>query len=195
MKVILDPNAGFCPGVKKVIQTAEKYLEENPILYALGELIHNKNETERLENKGLQVIDHLFMQDRNNRDSTILIRAHGEPPTTFKTAQNTNISLIDGTCSIVAKSQKLAKQYFQNGYQIVIIGKEKHPKVIAINGYCNNEAVIVLEESDLEKIKTKRKIFVMAQTTISEKIYNKLIHLMKEKGMDIPILYPLREDY
>jgi 4-hydroxy-3-methylbut-2-enyl diphosphate reductase len=187
MKIILDPNAGFCPGVKKVIQTAEEYLEKNTTLYALGELIHNNKETERLENIGLQVIDYSFMQEKKNQDSTILIRAHGEPPSTFKIAKNNNISIIDGTCPIVVKSQKLANLYYQNGYQIVIIGKEKHPEVIAINGYCNNEAVIVFNESDLEKIKTKNKIFVMAQTTISEKIYNNLIYLMKEKGMDITV--------
>lgn len=189
MRVVIDPKAGFCPGVKQAIHLAETYLEKNHRLFALGELIHNRIENKRLQKKGLRIVNHAIFEEEKFSDSSpeLLIRAHGEPPETFSRIEASGFKLIDATCPIVRRSQKIATEYFRKGYQVVIVGKPGHPEVIGIMGYCENQARVVYEEEDLAALDKEEKTFVLAQTTISGSHFNKMLKFMRQMGMKITV--------
>jgi 4-hydroxy-3-methylbut-2-enyl diphosphate reductase len=183
MKVSIDPFAGFCFGVKRAIEIAEDELHNHSRLYCLGEIVHNQQENERLEEKGLK-----FISDNQlplTEGSKVLFRAHGEPPATYDKAQLNNIKIADATCPIVHKFQKRIKLAFDemktvNG-QIVIFGKKDHPEVIGLTGQTENKAIIIENEKDLDKIDTKYPIRLFVQTTKNKKDYAEIIRLIEEK--------------
>jgi 4-hydroxy-3-methylbut-2-enyl diphosphate reductase len=189
MKILIDPQAGFCPGVTHVINLAERHLTDDNILFSLGEIIHNPIENKRLESKGLQIVNHeVFGNKTIFKDSKkLLIRAHGEPPSTFVKAKRKNINLIDGTCPIVKRSQEMAKDYLEQGFQVVIIGKPNHPEVLGIIGHSNNRVIVVSETKDLKKLDRRIKTFVLAQTTISNVYFHELIIAMQNIGLELTI--------
>ncbi len=184
MKIIMDPGAGFCPGVRKVIQKAEELLKEPSPVYSLGQLIHNQEEIQRLQDQGLNVLDHSQIPafTENPRDITLLIRAHGEPPTMKDVLQKGKFRLVDGTCSIVRSSQKLARQYYENGFRVVIVGKKNHPETIGINGYCQNRAIIVEQMEDIDVLPSQIRLFVMAQTTTHPSFFASVIEELQKRG-------------
>jgi 4-hydroxy-3-methylbut-2-enyl diphosphate reductase len=189
MKILIDPHAGFCPGVKHVITLAERQLADDNILLSLGEIIHNPIENERLESKGLQIVNEKIFDNKTilTDSKRLLLRAHGEPPSTFVKAKRKNIDLIDGTCPIVKRSQDAARSYLEKGFQVVIVGKANHPEVLGIVGHCKGRAIVVSEMKDLQKLDGKMKTFVLAQTTISNIYFHKLIKAMQNKGLDLTV--------
>ncbi|MEJ2636408.1 MAG: 4-hydroxy-3-methylbut-2-enyl diphosphate reductase [Calditrichia bacterium] len=189
MKILIDEKAGFCKGVERVIKMAERRFTAKKPVYALGELIHNHEETRRLYEKGLRVVnDSVFAHPESlGNGRQLLIRAHGEPPATFENARTAGIELIDGTCPVVARSQKLAREYHEKGYQVIIVGKEHHPEVIGIAGHCEGDCAVVLRDEDLRKIDLSRRIFVLAQTTISGTIFRQIIQKMETMGLDMTV--------
>ena len=165
MEVTIDVNSGFCFGVVFAIQMAEDELNQSGSLYCLGDIVHNNMEVERLEAKGLKIIDHeAFAQ---LKDTKVLIRAHGEPPETYRTAIENNIELIDASCPVVLKLQNRIR----NGYehlgegQIVVYGKEGHAEVNGLVGQTNGKAIIVESFNDLDKLDYSRPIQFFSQTT------------------------------
>ena len=136
MKVEIDPNAGFCFGVKNTIERAEKELEEGNSIYCLGEMVHNDEEIRRLESLGLVTIDFEYFKTLKN--AKVLIRAHGEPPETYQIAKNNNIELIDTTCPIVSRLQNRIRtcndEIIGEKGQIIIFGKEGHAEVVGLVG-------------------------------------------------------------
>ncbi len=189
MKVVIDPQAGFCPGVKRVIKMAEKSLEKERVLFGLGELIHNRVENERLKRRGFRIVDHSILEKPEQLGSSkkLLIRAHGEPPETFEKAREKGIEIIDGTCNIVTRSQQIAREHYLKGYQVVIIGKHYHPEVIGIVGHCDGQCKVVLTKKDLEQLDINVKTFVMAQTTISPSLFETLVTEMRKRRMNLTI--------
>lgn len=183
MKIVIDPGAGFCPGVEHTVHLAEELLQKHTDLYSLGSLIHNPSEISRLQQLGMKSLEHSSLQDLKS-PATILIRAHGEPPATFDRLREQNLAVIDGTCQIVRKSQNKVKSYSQRDYQVIFVGKKKHPEAIAIAGYCQKPMIIVEQPEDLEKIDPLQKTVVLAQTTISPKFFNSILKAMEEKGLD-----------
>ncbi len=182
MKVKIDENSGFCFGVVYAVEKAEKYLEKNKFLFCLGDIVHNDVEVSRLENRGLKIIQKKDLFDIKNEK--ILIRAHGEPPETYKIAKKNNINIIDASCPIVLKLQtKIRKTYLnmksKNG-QIVIFGKKGHAEIIGLSGHTNNEAIIVSSEEDLSKIDYSKPIALFSQTTKSSTSYYKIIEKIKK---------------
>lgn len=171
MKIILDPEAGTCSGVRRVIELAERELETgNTDMFVIGDVIHNEREVERLNKAGLKTIhiDDLgaFKPPRMNSNTTILIRAHGEPPSTTEILAKLNVRALDGTCPVVHKSQRLAKYYYNDNYQVAVVGKHGHPEMVGIVGYTNHNAVIVQYDEDVQKLEKNKPTLVMAQTTI-----------------------------
>ncbi len=174
--VEIDPDAGFCFGVTRVVKKAEEIISRYGRLYCLGEIVHNQKEIERLEGIGLQTItNEEFLKLSNCR---VLIRAHGEPPETYEYARNNNIELVDGTCPIVLRLQSRIKKDFadQNGSgaQIIIFGKKDHAEVRGLAGQTNYQTVIMESEDDLEKIDFARPVHLYAQTTMSPDKYRHL---------------------
>ncbi len=176
MQVEIDPYAGFCFGVTRVVNKAEEIIRQYGRLYCLGEIVHNQKEIERLEGLGLQTITNEEFLKLS--DCRVLIRAHGEPPETYEHARKNNIELIDGTCPIVLRLQSRIKKDFadQNGSgaQIIIFGKKDHAEVRGLAGQTNYQTVIMESEDDLEKIDFSRPVHLYAQTTMSPDKYRHL---------------------
>lgn len=184
MQVTIDKNSGYCFGVEFAIKMAEDEMEIEETLYCLGDIVHNDMEVKRLSEKGLVVIDRAQLHDLSN--CKVLIRAHGEPPETYKLAIENNIELIDASCPVVLKLQHRVKNAFdkmerENG-QIVIYGKKGHAEVIGLTGQTLEKAIVVTQDSDLDQLDFTRPITLFSQTTkstkgfyaLSEKIENRI---------------------
>jgi 4-hydroxy-3-methylbut-2-en-1-yl diphosphate reductase len=165
MNVVVDANSGFCFGVVYAIQMAEDELDASGQLYCLGDIVHNNMEVERLENKGLKIIDHDKL--RELRDTKVLIRAHGEPPETYKIAIENNIQLIDASCPVVLKLQNRIRNGFEHigDGQLVVYGKEGHAEVNGLVGQTNGKAIIVNSIDDLDQIDFTKPVQFFSQTT------------------------------
>lgn len=182
MQVIIDNKSGFCFGVKKAIQLAEEELSKNGSVYCLGDIVHNEEEVQRLERKGMKIINHAEYFKLKN--CTVLIRAHGEPPSTYDYASANHIRLIEGSCPVVLKLQQRIKHKYDelgNEGSVVIFGKPTHPEVIGLNGQIENKAVIIQELSDIEKIDFGKPVVLFAQTTMSREKYQELKIALEER--------------
>src|SRR5687767_4939673 len=140
LNVTIDSNSGFCFGVVYAIQMAEDLLDEQGYLYCLGDIVHNDEEVERLEKRGLRIID--YDTYRSLKDEHVLIRAHGEPPATYQIALENNLHLIDASCPVVLKLQNRIKTSLDKKQPIYIYGKQGHAEVRGLLGQTNNEAVV-----------------------------------------------------
>lgn len=183
MNVVIDSNSGFCFGVVYAIQMAEDELDQHGKLFCLGDIVHNGEEVDRLKAKGLEIIDH----DRlaTLKDCKVLIRAHGEPPSTYQLAIKNNIELIDASCPVVLKLQYRVKTSFEgiveNGGQIVIYGQPGHAEVNGLVGQTEGKAIVVFSEEDLDKIDFKLPVHFFSQTTKSTLGFEKMERLIQEK--------------
>lgn len=182
MKVEIDNNSGFCFGVVYAIEMAEDYLDEVGSLFCLGDIVHNDKEVQRLEAKGLKIIDHSDLKEL--RDTTVLIRAHGEPPETYRLALENNIELIDASCPVVLKLQNRVRNAYEEDSQIVIYGKPGHAEVNGLIGQTHQEAIIVTKEEDLEKIDFSRPISLFSQTTKSTEGFYKIKSLIEARSSE-----------
>lgn len=190
MKIEIDDYSGFCFGVENAVKIAEKALLDGEDVFSLGPIVHNDMEVERLKALGLITIDHSRFRELKN--CKVLIRAHGEPPETYQTARENNITIIEATCPIVKRLQlRITNSWIKtkedNG-QIVIFGKPGHAEVVGLMGQTNNEGILISEQSDIEKIDVTRPVYIFSQTTMSTKEYNNLTEMLrkkiKEKGVN-----------
>ena len=176
MQIDLDTRAGFCFGVQNAIEIAERELRAGNTVYCLGQIVHNEMEISRLEKMGLITIDHeQYTQLKNAR---VLIRAHGEPPETYRIASENNIQLIDATCPIVAHLQNKIRTCYdeikKEKGQVVIFGKKGHAEVIGLIGQTGNTAIVINNEEDLEKIDYRKPVYLYSQTTRDIHQYERL---------------------
>ncbi len=182
MKILVAEYSGFCFGVSKAIETTVNEISKSKDnLFSLGPLIHNEQETKRLESLGLKVLDEI----ENGKASRVIIRSHGVPLNVYDLAKKNNVELIDSTCPYVRKIQEKAKEFYEKGYQVVIIGNPKHPEVIGINGWCENSAIIISSEDDIEHMSNYDKICIVAQTTLTYESFEKLLKLISSKGKEV----------
>lgn len=169
MVVEIDSDSGFCFGVVTAIRKAEEELEKSGTLYCLGDIVHNSDEVQRLSSKGLKIITHEEMERLH--DVKVLLRAHGEPPSTYRMARKNNIEIIDATCPVVLRLQQRIKQTFstpsEERPQIVIYGKNGHAEVNGLVGQTAGEAIVIENTDDLEKIDFTRDVALYSQTTKS----------------------------
>ncbi|GAA4442250.1 4-hydroxy-3-methylbut-2-enyl diphosphate reductase [Pontibacter saemangeumensis] len=183
MDVTIDKNSGYCFGVEFAIQMAEDEMEHCEELYCLGDIVHNSMEVKRLYKKGLRIIDRDQLKEL--RDCKVLIRAHGEPPETYKLALENNIELIDASCPVVLKLQNRVKHAFDSGKvgnaQVVIYGQVGHAEVIGLAGQTGDAAIIVTTEEDLGKIDFTRPVTLFSQTTKSTKGFYHIKALIEER--------------
>lgn len=187
MKVDIEPGSGFCFGVENAVKIAEESLREGETVFSLGEIVHNDIEVGRLTDLGLRTIS--YEEFENLRDCKVLVRAHGEPPSTYVKARENNISIIDATCPIVRSMQekirKVADLSRQEKGQIVIYGKEGHAEVIGLMGAAGPMGILVTGKEDLGRIDFTRPVFLFAQTTKSKIQYEvvaEIIRLNMEKA-------------
>jgi len=183
VKVVIDPNSGFCFGVVYAIQAAENELNKKNALYCLGDIVHNNMEVERLKEKGLKIISHNDLAQL--KDAVVLIRAHGEPPSTYQTALKNNIRLIDASCPVVLRLQNKIRLGYDEAQkknaQIVIYGKEGHAEVNGLVGQINKDAIIINALEDIDKIDFSKSIILFSQTTQSKDGFDQLVRVLKQK--------------
>ncbi len=168
VSIEIDNDSGFCFGVVTAIKKAEEELAKSGKLYCLGDIVHNSDEVERLRNKGLITITHEEMAQL--RDVKVLLRAHGEPPSTYELAKKNNIEIIDATCPVVLQLQRRIKATFDNpeiNSQIVIYGKNGHAEVNGLVGQTSGRAIVVENTSQLDKVDFTKNITLYSQTTKS----------------------------
>ena len=163
-------NSGFCFGVKRAIEKAEKLGAGS---YILGEIIHNETVNKKLINKGLKIIEDITECDLKEGD-TLLIRTHGEAKKIFDLAKEKGLNVIDCTCPFVKEIQNIVSKHHLKGYTIAIIGNDKHPEVKGINGWCDDKAIIVDNANDLSKI-VADKLCIVVQTTFKEEKFDEII--------------------
>ncbi len=186
LTVDIDDSSGFCFGVIEAINKAEKELEKGVELYCLGDIVHNDEEISRLNKKGIKFIDKETLKRLKNK--TVLFRAHGEPPESYKIAQNNNVQIVDASCPIIKNLQKrIKKSYYDNNEAIIIYGKKNHPEVVALNGQINNNAIIIedIDDIDLKKIPAKATLY--SQTTQPLDGFYKLVEFFKNNGINIKV--------
>lgn len=169
MIIEIDEKSGFCYGVIRAIETTENELSNNSNLFSLGEIVHNNVEVERLERKGLHTINHQKIADI--KGSKMIIRAHGEPPSTYKIAKDNNVEIIDCTCPVVLKLQDRIKKSYEkikevNG-QLIIFGKRGHAEVNGLIGQVDGDAIVIEKLDEIEQIDFTRPVFLFSQTTKS----------------------------
>ncbi|MBX2989765.1 MAG: 4-hydroxy-3-methylbut-2-enyl diphosphate reductase [Bacteroidetes bacterium] len=179
MKVTIDKNSGFCWGVVRTVDIAEEVMKDSPELYSLGPIIHNPMEINRLKEKGLETITHSDFEQLSGKK--VLIRAHGEPPSTYALARKNNIELIDATCPVVTKVQERIRKFCDKGYQIVIFGKKDHAEVIGLVGHTNNEAIVIKSVEETSKVDLTRKTVLFSQTTMDKPTFYEIARVLKEK--------------
>ena len=184
--VEIDNNSGFCNGVVRAIQAAEQELEKGEQLYCLGDIVHNSNEVERLRAKGLITINHDEL--RQLRNAKVLLRAHGEPPETYRIAQENNIEIIDATCPVVLQLQRKIKKSYDTRTdstdQILIYGKVGHAEVNGLVGQTNGEAIVLETPEDLHKVDFNQRITLYSQTTKSVQHFAEMVQIIKERTSD-----------
>ncbi|OJV21548.1 MAG: 4-hydroxy-3-methylbut-2-enyl diphosphate reductase [Bacteroidetes bacterium 41-46] len=178
----IDTHSGFCYGVVRAIEQAERYLEKNSELHSLGSIVHNSTEISRLKEKGLKTIN--YEQMSKMRDSVLFIRAHGEPPSSYKIAEENNLRIIDCTCPVVLKLQERVKANYKElkkiGGQLVIFGKVGHAEVNGLVGQVDGDATIIEGIDHIHGLDFKRPIYIFSQTTKDPEIYKKVCNAIKE---------------
>ena len=184
MQITIDSHSGFCFGVVYAIQMAEDELDNSGQLYCLGDIVHNNVEVDRLRAKGLEIIDHERLKVLKN--CKVLIRAHGEPPETYKIALDNNIELIDASCPVVLKLQHRVRmsvdEMNDNDGQVVIYGEAGHAEVMGLVGQTKGEAILVRNEEDLDKVDYSKPIYFFSQTTKSTRGFEKMKALIEERS-------------
>jgi len=187
MKIDIDESSGFCWGVVGTVDAVEKTLEANQDkdIYILGQIIHNPKETNRLAEKGLKTISHNDLINIDKEKSIVIIRAHGEPPSTFKYLNDLNLKIIDATCPLVTVLQKKIKKYFDLGYQLVIYGKKEHAEVIGLRGFCNDKCIVVRSADEaLDKVDLSRRTVLFSQTTMDKNGFREIKKALSNKALD-----------
>ncbi len=183
LNVTIDPGSGFCFGVIYAIEMAEDMLNEQGYLYCLGDIVHNDEEVKRLEAKGLRIISHKELGELHNEK--VLIRAHGEPASTYQTALNNNLELIDASCPVVLKLQNRIKNSFDKKDNIYIYGKHGHAEVIGLLGQTSNKAVVFQDIAELDVASLPRKLTLYSQTTKSTDKFYAIRDVLTEAGIEV----------
>lgn len=182
--VEIDDRSGFCHGVVAAIRKAEEELSRGASLYCLGDIVHNSDEVERLRAKGLDTISHSDLGRLNG--AKVLLRAHGEPPSTYRTAEENSIEIIDATCPVVLRLQRRIKKTYDADptIQIVIYGKAGHAEVNGLVGQTEGNAIVVENNSELDRIDFNRDIALYSQTTMPLQGFAEMIDEINRRKAD-----------
>ena len=189
MRVEIDSESGFCFGVVRAINEAERALQNGSVA-SLGDIVHNRMEVQRLEALGLQTISHEDIPTLEGK--RMLIRAHGEPPKTYSLAKHYGVEVVDATCPVVAALQRKVKKAYEEmekvGGTVVILGKRGHAEVVGLTGQVDEKAIVVECEEDLEQVDFSRPIYFLSQTTQSVEKFNLLAEKMLSRLADEKML-------
>ena len=193
LSVETDPSSGFCGGVIRAVSKAEEYLASNEHLYSLGAIVHNEKELERLRSRGLRTISSL---DEVPEGETVLVRAHGEPPQTYRSASERGLTLIDCTCPVVLKLQQRIKEAYlrlRGRGKVIIFGRVGHAEVLGLLGQADGDALVVENEAMLQDaidrgvLDFSGPMEIFSQTTKSPTEYAAICRILREHGAALTV--------
>lgn len=187
MKIEVDKGAGFCWGVVRAVGFAENELKITPKVYSLGDIIHNSAEVKRLNAMGLETVSVTDFPDLP-KGSKILIRAHGEPPSTYAEALKYGLEIVDATCPVVTKVQERIRKFYLKGFQVLIFGKKDHAEVIGLNGVTEGNAKVIknLDEA-LEVTDFSKSTVLFSQTTMDKAEFAVIAGNLKQRIQEFVI--------
>lgn len=184
--ILIHQKSGFCNGVVRAIRMAEKELSKEEVLYCLGDIVHNEQEVHRLRDKGLVTITHEELLRLS--DCKVLFRAHGEPPSTYQIVEANHLALVDATCNVVLRLQRMIKNTYIEAkgkdIQIAIYGKQGHAEVNGLVGQTEGKAIVIESENDLEKLDFKKEIILYSQTTKSVDGFERIVEAIAQKSIE-----------
>lgn len=183
LSVTIDKASGFCFGVVYAIDMAEDILENEEYLYCLGDIVHNDEEVKRLTDKGLRIIDHEQLQHLHGEK--VMIRAHGEAPSTYELALNNDLILIDASCPVVLKLQNRIKSSHDDNEQILIFGKHGHAEVIGLHGQTDGKAIVFQDLAELDNVALPSKFTLYSQTTKSTDKFYAIKDQLLNRGYEV----------
>ena len=180
VQIEIDNGSGFCFGVTTAIKKAEEELAAGKTLYCLGDIVHNGMECERLKQLGLVTINHEEMKQLHG--VKVLLRAHGEPPSTYEIARENDIEIIDATCPVVLQLQRRIKKQYDAcpEAQIVIFGKPGHAEVLGLVGQTESKAIVIANVEEVKRLDFTRDIYLYSQTTKSLDEFHRIIEYIQE---------------
>ena len=180
VQIEIDNGSGFCFGVTTAINKAEEELAAGKTLYCLGDIVHNGMECERLKQLGLVTINHEEMKQLHG--VKVLLRAHGEPPSTYEMARENDIEIIDATCPVVLQLQRRIKKQYDAcpEAQIVIFGKPGHAEVLGLVGQTESKAIVIANVEEVKRLDFTRDIYLYSQTTKSLDEFHRIIEYIQE---------------
>ena len=180
VQIEIDNGSGFCFGVTTAIKKAEEELAAGKTLYCLGDIVHNGMECERLKQLGLVTINHEEMSKLHG--VKVLLRAHGEPPSTYELARENDIEIIDATCPVVLQLQRRIKRQYDAcpEAQIVIFGKPGHAEVLGLVGQTESKAIVIANVEEVKRLDFTRDIYLYSQTTKSLDEFHRIIEYIQE---------------
>ena len=185
LKITVDPKSGFCFGVVYAIEMAENILKKDNKLYCLGDIVHNDMEVKRLEDMGLKIIDH--DERKKMKDVKVLIKAHGEPPSTYDLAIKNNITLMDASCPVVLKLQNRIKKSHDKKEKIYIYGKHGHPEVKGLMGQTGKDAIVFQDIKELDLDDLPASLTLYTQTTKSKEKFYEIVSKLAKTGVDVNV--------
>ena len=185
LDVTIDTKSGFCFGVEYAIEIAEEILEQDGELYCLGDIVHNDMEVKRLEDMGLKIIDHDEL--KKMKDVKVLIRAHGEPPSTYDLAIKNNITLMDASCPVVLKLQNRIKKSHDKKEKIYIYGKHGHPEVKGLMGQTGKDAIVFQDIKELDLDDLPASLTLYTQTTKSKEKFYEIVSKLTKTGVEVNV--------
>lgn len=181
MQVIVGKNAGFCFGVKRAINLAFESADRRGVVRTLGPIIHNPQVVDRLNDRGVGVVDELHQVD-SPEQTTLIIRSHGTGPDTYQQAENLGMQVEDATCPFVRKIHRLVTDLLSQGYEILILGEPNHPEVEAIRAYAGPQAHVVEQAEEVRDLPLGRRIGIVAQTTQSQQRLQEIVSAVLARG-------------
>ena len=185
LDVTIDTKSGFCFGVEYAIEIAEEILQQDGELYCLGDIVHNDMEVKRLEDMGLKIIDHDELKEM--KDVKVLIRAHGEPPSTYDLAIKNNITLMDASCPVVLKLQNRIKKSHDKKEKIYIYGKHGHPEVKGLMGQTGKDAIVFQDIKELDLDDLPASLTLYTQTTKSKEKFYEIVSKLTKTGVEVNV--------
>ena len=182
--ILIPEVCGTCGGSNKAINLVyEVYKNEltknkPKKIYIYKEILHNSEVIQELDNLEIKTIDDLSLVTKND---IVIIRAHGEGLDTYRYLEKNHIEYYDATCPNVLKIHQQVKEKYNNGYEIIIVGKESHPEVLGINGWCNHKGIIINTKDDLNKLGSNHNKFVICQTTFNQDKFKDIVNELNNK--------------
>ena len=195
MKILLAKDAGYCFGVRDAVSLAYETAEKEGEVFMLGDIVHNENVVEELEEAGVKVVNSL---DKVPDNKPILFRAHGTVPDVWKESKMREMEVVDATCPLVTEIHEEVKKLYSENRKIIIIGDHGHDEVNGIKEQVEN-AIVVANPEEAMQLRKIKKAGVVSQSTQMIENVQEIINILMTKVFDLrfvnTICFPTRRNH